>query len=62
MVAKVKYITEIGYFGPAQNLREVRTAPSLDAMVTCILNVPTPAQRKAVRAAKAARMNRVDVA
>lgn len=55
MVAKVKCITEIGYFGRPQNVREVRAAPSLESMITCIASLPTRAEREATRAAAAAR-------
>ena len=51
MVAKVTRITEYGYFGPSQNVRDVRAAPSLESMITCIYSLPTPAEREASRAA-----------
>lgn len=43
-------ITEYGYFGPSQNVRDVRAAPSLASMITCIASLPTRAEREASRA------------
>ncbi len=45
MVSKVKYVTEIGYFGRSQNVREVRAAPSLASMITSIASLPSRADR-----------------
>lgn len=36
-----KCVTEIGYFGPSTNVRDVRVgAPSLDSMIAAIASLP----------------------
>lgn len=46
MVSKVRYLTEIGYFGRSQNVREVRAeAPPLASMITAIASLPSCAAR-----------------
>lgn len=49
MVSKVRYHTEIGYFGRSQNVRELRAeAPPLASMITAIASLPgRPAQDQA---------------
>lgn len=46
MVSKMRYLTEIGYFGRSQNVRELRAeAPPLASMITAIASLPSRASR-----------------
>ena len=42
MVSEVKrFVTEIGYFGPSTNVRDVRVgAPSVDSMIAALASLP----------------------